>query len=163
MRTYFLSILILSLCLFSCKSKKNMSDAPDAASTISFTDISKAAFSGLDTEENILINNASDWAEFWSRANSNQSPTPERPDINFSVHSVLAACMGTKNSGGYSIEIADTKIAGETVYASVVKSSPGQGCMTTMAITYPYHVIQIEKGNIKKAVFNVEERVDDCK
>lgn len=163
MRTYFLSVLILSFCLFSCKSKKSMSDAPDTASAISFTNIQKAAYSGLENEENLLINNAADWAEFWSQANSNQSPTPERPDINFNVHVVLAACMGTKNTGGHSIEIAETKIAGESVYAKVIKSSPGPGCMSSMAITYPYHVIQIEKGNIKKAVFNVEERVDDCK
>lgn len=140
-----------------------MSQAPSAATEISFTEINKASYSGLEQAENLYIDNASDWAEFWSRAYSTQTPKPDLPEVDFSNTVILAACMGSRNSGGYGIEISNTKMEGETVYVDVVNISPGINCMNTMAITYPYHVIQLEKGSIKKAVFNVEERVDDCK
>jgi len=139
-----------------------MSEAPSTAKTITFEEISKQAFSGLDKAENLYIDNAADWTEFWSRVHSNSTPSPESPSIDFSKHIILAACMGTQNSGGHSTKISEIKAEGETVYVSIVNTSPGKGCMSTMAITYPYHVIQVEKGSIKQAVFSTEERVHDC-
>ncbi|MEM6800309.1 MAG: protease complex subunit PrcB family protein [Bacteroidota bacterium] len=140
-----------------------MSQTPVNATEVSFTDINKDSFSGLEQAENLLIDNTSDWAEFWSKAYSTQTPKPELPEIDFSNKVVLAACMGSRNSGGYGIEILKTTMEGETVYVDVVQVSPGINCLSTMAIIYPYHVIELEKGSIKKAIFHVEERVNDCK
>jgi len=140
-----------------------MSDTPSSANAIAFTEISKQTFSGLEKPENVFIDNTEDWARFWRRANSGTTPMPESPGIDFSKTIVIATCMGIKNSGGYQTEIVGTKVAGETVYVSIENTSPGTGCMATMAITYPYHVIQIEKGSINNAVFSIEEIVDDCK
>lgn len=167
MRTFSLhfsiGLLFLSFCIMSCKTKKTMSQTPASASEISFTSIRNDSYSALDKAENLLIDNASDWAEFWSRANSNTMPPPESPKVDFSQHIVLVSCMGTRNSGGHMTKIIDTKTDGETVYASIVNYTPGKSCLSTMALTNPYHIIQIEKGNIKKAVFSTEDRVNECK
>lgn len=146
----------------SCKSKKPMSEAPATAKSLAFTEISKQTFSGLDKAENLYLDNTADWTEFWSRVHSNSTPNPDKPSIDFSKHIVLAVCMGTQNSGGYNTKIEEIKTDGETAYVSVINTSPGKGCMSTMAITYPYHIVQIEKGTLKQAVFSTEERVHDC-
>lgn len=163
MRIYIFSLFVFGLCIMSCKTKKTMSEAPASADEISFTNISNEAYSALNDPEQIMIDNASDWAEFWSRANSNTLPAPKGPEIDFSQHIVLVSCMGLKNSGGHTTEIVHTKVAGETVYAKVVNASPGKSCIATMAMTNPYHVIQLEKGSIKKVVFSTEDRVNECK
>lgn len=147
----------------SCKTKKTMSEAPAAASELSFTEIRSASYSALEKPENLMIDNASDWTEFWSRANSNTMPAPKSPEIDFSQYVVLVTCMGMQNTGGHSTEIVSTKLAGDTVYASIVNTTPGKSCIATMAITNPYHIIQVEKGNIKKAIFSTEDRVNECK
>lgn len=67
---------------------------------------------------------------------------PSASEIDFAKRAVVAAFAGTKNTGGYSVEI---KKSGEKISISV--NSPPPGAMVTEALTMPYKIVAVEAGN----------------
>ena len=70
----------------------------------------------------------------------------------------LAAFMGRKNTGGYSIEIEDIqryKLNGKYIVEAVVKETePDKDSFVTQALTYPYTVVKFDSfDNISKVNF----------
>lgn len=69
---------------------------------------------------------------------------PSASEIDFDKQAVIAAFAGTKNTGGYSVEI---KNSGEKISISV--NAPPPDAMVTEALTMPYKVaaVPVEKEN----------------
>src|SRR5918993_247540 len=67
----------------------------------------------------------------------------------FGKHAVVAAFAGTRNSGGYGVEIrrgADRRLV-------VEETTPPKGAMTTMALTQPFKVVAVEVGEEESVEF----------
>ena len=68
-------------------------------------------FSALTERERLVIPDADAWAEFWARLTAEELPRPALPAVDFTSEMVLAASMGSRPSGGYTIhvdEVADS-------------------------------------------------------
>ena len=68
----------------------------------------------------------------------------------FETHAVVAAFAGTRNSGGYGVEIrrgADKRLV-------VEETTPPEGSMTTMALTQPFKVVAVEVGEEESVEFD---------
>ncbi len=70
--------------------------------------------------------------------------------LDFQSEMVIAVQMGTRNTGGYGIEvkgITRTQLAGGgyALDVAVESRSPGPGDMVTMAITSPFHVVKLRR------------------
>jgi len=70
--------------------------------------------------------------------------------LDFQNEMVIAVQMGTRNTGGYGIEvkgITRTQLAsgGYALDVAVESRSPGPGDMVTMAITSPFHVVKLRR------------------
>lgn len=63
---------------------------------------------------------------------------PSASGVNFDKQAIVAAFAGTRNSGGYSVEI---KQSGEKVSVSVVNPPPD--AMTAQALTTPYQIAAV--------------------
>lgn len=83
-------------------------------------------------------------AETYRQMQSVITELPSSSGIDFNKQAIIAAFAGTKNSGGYSVEI---KSAGDKVSISVVNPPPG--AIVTEALTMPYKVaiVPIETEN----------------
>jgi len=69
----------------------------------------------------------------------------------FEKHAVVAAFAGTRNSGGYGVEIrrgADKRLV-------VEETTPPKGSMTTMALTQPFQVVAVEVGEEESVEFDL--------
>jgi hypothetical protein len=69
----------------------------------------------------------------------------------FGKHAVVAAFAGTRNSGGYGVEIrrgADRRLV-------VEETTPPKGAMTTMALTQPFKVVAVEVGEEESVEFDL--------
>lgn len=85
----------------------------------------------------------------------NNAPTVEHADsISTSITSVsdthyeLTVSMGEKSTGGYSIQIVDYKIVGDSVIVTVKTHTPSAGDAVTEALTYPKDVMIIPKDGL---------------
>ena len=61
-------------------------------------------------------------------------------DINFLNHKVLLIDMGLRLSGGYSVSLDNSRslVDADSVTVTVILTFPGDGCITTDALTNPY-------------------------
>lgn len=94
----------------------------------------------------VVARDAAAWQAVWADMMGNVVPVPEAPKVDFARHQVVAAFMGQRNTGGYSIKITRVE-AGERIVVHVKESSPPPDAMVTMALTAPYHTVVIPRSD----------------
>jgi hypothetical protein len=104
-----------------------------------------AQYTGLVERERTVIRDAQAWSRFWSQAHRNVMPQPPVPSIDFARNIVVAAAMGTRNNGGFSIEIVQVYAVDEHLHVVVEERSPGPDCITTQALTAPVAAVRIPR------------------
>lgn len=118
------------------------------------------AYSGIGKRQRLVIRDEQAWAAFWTEAHGNMMPKPERPAVDFSASVVIAAAMGSRSTGGYSVDlqVAETD-DGLRVY--VTETSPGPSCITTQAFTAPLAAVRVPR-TAASVSFVEQARVSDC-
>ncbi len=117
--------------------------------------------SGVTDRRRVVIRTEEVWSEFWSRVYAPRTPAPERPSPAFDRRSVVAVAMGTRPTGGYTIDIESLSRRDGDVYVVVRETSPGESCITTQAITAP--VLAVALPAIEgEAVFVERDSVLEC-
>jgi hypothetical protein len=101
--------------------------------------------SGLTTRQRLVIRDAATWANVWHQIAGTIQPAPAVPVIDFATGLVIVAAMGTKSSGGYSIEVDDVHTIAGGASISVTEQSPGSGCAVTQAFTAPVAVVVVPR------------------
>lgn len=119
-------------------------------------------YSGIDEDVRRLIDSRSEWEAFWNEAHSGRSPTPETPSIDFDRNVVVAAAMGGASSGGHGIGIEAVARSGDTLYARVRETSPGENCIVTMAITHPVQAVRVPVSDVSVLVTVERTSTRDC-
>jgi hypothetical protein len=107
------------------------------------------------------IRDEESWQVLWRRMVANHSPTPPRPAVNFDREMLLGAFMGQRSSGGYTIEIVSVRDVGETLHATVVRTSPGRECMGLAVMTAPADVVRVDRVD-KPVRWETRDRVRPC-
>lgn len=101
--------------------------------------------SGLREAARRVIRNAEEWADFWQDVHADVTPLPEVPEVDFQRHMIVAAAMGERSSGGFSISIPRVRREGTEVHAVVEEVAPGAGCMTIQVLTAPVVAVRISR------------------
>ena len=70
---------------------------------------------------------------------------PEEAEVDFEENTVLAVVLGVRPTGGYSIEIEKIVEKEDKLVIKAIETRPGESCRVTMAQTYPYQVVSVEK------------------
>ncbi|OEF97454.1 Gmad2 immunoglobulin-like domain-containing protein [Desulfuribacillus alkaliarsenatis] len=65
--------------------------------------------------------------------------------------------MGTKPTGGYSIEVVDVVSAEEELVVNVQTQEPAEGDPVTTAITYPYDLVIVEEQALPLRAIDIDE------
>ena len=102
--------------------------------------------SGINDRRRVVISDPVTWAAVWAQANATNLQPPPVPAIDFDTEVVVLASMGTKNSGGYSIDIISAAVVDGQLRVVVRETSPGPGCMRTAALTAPVHIVRAPHG-----------------
>lgn len=118
--------------------------------------------SGFGNRSRHLITNRSEWEAFWLQMYEGQHPTPEVPAINFEQNVVVAASMGGRVTGGYTIGIEEVAQNGDTLFAKVHESSPGDSCTVTQGLTQPIQVVRVPVSDVEVLVTVERESTHDC-
>lgn len=118
---------------------------PDAAPLDETELVLHAQYTGVVQRTRTVIRDADEWSRFWTQAHNRVMPQPPVPAIDFARNVVVAAGMGTRNSGGFSIEIEQVYGADDDVFVVVKEHSPGSGCITTAALTAPVAAVRVPR------------------
>jgi len=161
------SAFIVIIMVISCKSSvldanqfAKLADGEEAVDVETVT-LKKGTFGNTDIEaQNVVIRNYDDFERLWQELYSGRAPMPEMPVIDFESEMVVAAFIGQKPHGGYTVEISDM-ILSEELAVKVITTKPGDSCMVTMAISAPYHLVKIPKVESPVKFYEVTE-VNNC-
>jgi len=82
-------------------------------------------------------------------------------EVDFSRSTVVAVFMGSFRTGGYQIKVREIIDTGLLVVVKVEKTYPGKGCVLPQVLTYPYHIVKVDKIN-KYIIFNTITRTIEC-
>jgi hypothetical protein len=118
----------------------------------SFRTIDKGQNSGFDGTATVVYRTRGDFESFWRRHGSNRIPVPDVPEVDFASEMVVVVFSGTKNTGGYNVEITSVDQRENEIIVNYVTDSPPPGAITTQALTQPYHMIAIDASD-KEVVF----------
>ena len=129
-------------CLLDCL-------AANEAQTLPIRSLKKGAFSGIREAKEEFVKSADAWEKLWKQHSSAVGQSEKIPAVDFSKEVVVVATMGTKRTGGYSIEIVGAEAKDKTLKISVKKSSPPPDAMTIQALTAPFHFVAVPKSNLK--------------
>lgn len=110
--------------------------------------LKKGAFSGIHEPRQEVVKSADAWEKLWKQHNT-AGASDKIPAVDFSKEMVVVATMGTKRTGGYSIEIVDVDANDKTLKISVKKTSPPPDAMTIQALTAPFHFVAVPKSKLK--------------
>ena len=80
--------------------------------------------------------------------------------VNFEEETIVLIDMGTRNTGGYTIDIQSFTEENNYIRAKVFLTLPGENCVTTQAITNPFKLIMLK--TIKDILVTEELSIASC-
>src|SRR5436190_9786727 len=85
-------------CLFNCVTA-------NSAQAFPIRSLKKGAFSGIREVKQEVVKSADAWEKLWKQHAAAGGESDKIPAVDFSKEMVVVATMGTKRTGGYTIEI----------------------------------------------------------
>ena len=157
MRTTLLVITMLVF-IIGCVSRK-----PERPQPISITEIHKGLYGSWGQDGYTLIDDMEDWQVSWNKLHGTYSPVPALPEIDLAENSVLIYRLGTRSSGGYGVAISSIVDQGDSLLVSVLEKQPGEGCMTTMAISSPFVIVSFPKKEKRSIRISLKAKQEPCR
>jgi hypothetical protein len=122
---------------------------PEGARHVQFQPLPEAQgmryYSGIATRQRLVVGDAATWANVWEQIVGTLRPVPPVPAIDFPSKLVIVAAMGTRATGGYSIDVEDVSLMADDASISIKEESPGSGCIVTEALTAPVAVVVVPR------------------
>lgn len=118
--------------------------------------------SGVTARTRLLIDGQSEWERFWARVHEGRDPAPAPPAIDFDRNVVVAAAMGETSSGGHAIGVEAVARSGDTLYARIVETSPGDDCVVTAALTHPVQAVRVPVSGVNTLITVERSETHTC-
>ena len=93
--------------------------------------------SAIRDRRRVVIRDESSWAAYWNDFHANIVPMPDPPSVDFSTKMVVAAAMGTRPSGGYSVSVSAVYQQDGTLFFRIREASPAPTCLNAAVVTAP--------------------------
>lgn len=122
-------------------------------------------YSGVDSAVRTVIRTSGEWSALWATLSRNGpfDPNPPAvPAVDFSREMVVFVALGTRSSGGHTIDIVRVERLGDIIEVEVKSTSPGPNCMTTAALTQPTHAMVVPRTSDAVAFKEAAPVVFDC-
>jgi hypothetical protein len=91
----------------------------------------------------VLIADPSAWGAFWVQHEGINPIAP--PIVDFTQNVVIAVFAGTRNTGGYSIDVTAVHLSVATYDVTTVEQAPGANCAVPQIITQPFDFVTVPK------------------
>lgn len=154
-------ILISILGLLSCKPSESSTSSVAEKTVFTPIEIQSGDNGGYKTKTNLIISTQKEFLQIWEQAFANYMNKETAPEVDFEKNVIILVALGQKTSGGHTIKVNSVIESKDNTIVNILNTSPGKGCMTTEAITYPYQIVQIEKPK-NTVQFSTIGKVIDC-
>lgn len=144
---------VLTLVLTGCASMGGDSNVQVLAS---------GSHSGVKEHEYHDLHNAKDFQTWWSKAYSTYSDVPPLPTVDFTKNMVIAAFMGEKTHGGYTLRVENVEQTLDAYNVKIKISIPGNNCRASQDIVQPFEFVVVPNNNGVFINWNEEQTNKIC-
>ncbi|MDH5711980.1 MAG: protease complex subunit PrcB family protein [Gammaproteobacteria bacterium] len=152
----FLSIIFTSVFLSGCLPDSN---AETPVPTVPFSVIASGDYPASGSFENrkleVFRNQASLDASLATYAQLSQPYI-----VDFSTSQAILINVGQRTSGGYSVKTDVVQEFSDHIKVFTTLTKPGNGCLTTLALTYPFEIIEVQ--STKEVIFEQQLIMYNC-
>lgn len=120
--------------------------------SVQMTTIDRGTMSGIDRPLQQIVRSADEWQALWTRHESNQP----LPVVDFSKEMVAAVALGTRPTGGWTIDVVGAEPRGDGLVIRYVVRGPQPGQVAPMVITSPFHFVRLARSEGKVAFEKVD-------
>ncbi|QDV06535.1 hypothetical protein Poly30_20450 [Planctomycetes bacterium Poly30] len=150
-----LSVIVLAACRSTNQGAGAPGEepAPQPHEVLVLEDLGTGATSGITAAGLHVVRDQASLDALWKKHMRLQLPTPPAPEIDFEDSMVVAAFVGQKPTGGYSVRIEEIVRMPATANQPgriVVRTSetlPDEDAMVTQMLTSPFHMVRVEKAD----------------
>lgn len=110
---------------------------------------------GQSTVQNMqfhIANTKGKLSSLWGNGHAHLLSQPPAPSINFTQESIVGIFLGTKPTGGYSLNVVNVENTPEGWRVNVNITEPAANSFTTQALTSPWVLIKIPVSNLQNVV-----------
>ncbi len=108
---------------------------------------------GADRAAYRLVRNREELTQAWNQAYGSSLSVPPVPSADLTRETLVAIFLGPKPTGGYGLDVEAASLEGGDLYVDVRATSPAPGAMTTQALTSPWLLLRIPRGEISAVWF----------
>lgn len=122
-------------------------NVPNDSVPLAFREIPGARTQGSGHLEagRVVIRDAAEWELYWAKIVAQVSPSPPVPQVDFDRQVVVAAAMGQRPSGGFTIAVDAVFLKSGTVHVVVKSVAPGRNCGVASVMTAPVVAVTIDR------------------
>lgn len=138
------------LCSQACGTSGNSSPQPEPGARKMQTDqmqITRLLLlqsSALIEPATHVVRERSEFDQLWARLHAT-TPLPATPEVDFSRSMVLVIAVGERPTGGHTVRVDSVRSDGAGIVVRYTTTSPGDGCISTQAITSPVEVVSVRR------------------
>jgi hypothetical protein len=122
--------------LVSLSAALALAQAPD----VELVPVARGQMSGVTAAAQIVVRSNAEWEKLW-KSHAAAQPLPA---VDFTREMVAAVFLGSRPTGGFSVEIVDGRREGEALVLDYVERRPSPDAITTQALTSPFHIVRVE-------------------
>ena len=100
-----------------------------------------------------LVRSREELTQAWNQAYGSSLSVPAVPSADLARETLVAIFLGTKPTGGYGLDVVAASIEGGDLYVDVRSTSPAPGAITTQALTSPWLLLRIPRGDVSAVWF----------
>ncbi|MEI6267613.1 MAG: protease complex subunit PrcB family protein [Methylococcaceae bacterium] len=127
-----------------------------------FTVLAQGNDSHIEQQQFQILRDNATLQKVWDAHLEGISPKPAAPDVNFSKEMIIAAFSGTKNTGGYLLNITGINVYPDRVQIDLSLIKPGDNCMVSTALTQPFVLAKTAQLSDKPVSFNLQLKAKNC-
>jgi hypothetical protein len=116
--------------------------------------IAKGDQSNIDDARQVLVRTEAEWTKLWQQHN----PDQPKPAVDFSKEMVVAVFMGSRPNAGFSTAITSAiATPSGTLLVHYKETMPAAGAVSAQILTFPYHIVAINKADVKDVKFEKDK------
>lgn len=97
--------------------------------------------SGIDRSEQVVARTQEEWEAIWRRHAAGRPV----PSVDFSRDMVLGVFLGSRPSGGFSVQITSAEREGDVLVVKWAEQTPAPGQMAAQVMTAPSHLVTVPR------------------
>jgi len=119
-----------------------------ALNPVAFTSVHHGTQSQIEDAREVAVRTAAEWQALWKE---HAPPSAKLPGVDFAKDMVVGVFLGTRPTGGYSVDIVSVESSGSETVVIYRETQPARDAMLTQALTSPVHLVRIpqQKGAVR--------------